>query len=235
MRTIRLEDIKIKDSFANSIPSDKKMKECRDNWEKYHRQDRFIVINHDGFLVDGYIQYLILKENGIEEAEIKIFNFKKNRWHRKNVRDWDTSHYRNEETIYVYGKHWNAKNQQYSKEYMWRVPKVWKNSGLYHKLEIGGKILVKTKFGVKVVTITRIEWHNECPIDMPVRRILKIFDNENADELTVTESIDVIKDAVNRISNNCEEKQGVDNYSIYDDVNVINSALRSIKDVQKMR
>ena len=56
MRRMKLSDIKINKAFANSIPKENKMEECRYNWRKYHKQDRYVVINRDNFLIDGYIQ-----------------------------------------------------------------------------------------------------------------------------------------------------------------------------------
>ena len=108
MRTMKLVDIKISDAFANSIPSEKKLNECRNNWTQYNRQDRYIVVNPDNVLIDGYIMYIVLKENGIEEAEVKTSTRRKKRWYRKNVEDWNVPHYRNEATTYVYGKHPNS-------------------------------------------------------------------------------------------------------------------------------
>lgn len=71
MKTMKLSDIRIKDSYTATTPRKEKMKECRDFWNENHKQDRYIVVNHDGVLVDGYIQYLILKENGIADAFVK--------------------------------------------------------------------------------------------------------------------------------------------------------------------
>lgn len=71
-RTMKLKDITIRDSFANTIPKEHKMKECRDYWEEHQEQDRYIVVDRNNVLVDGYIQYLVLKENGIEDVEIRI-------------------------------------------------------------------------------------------------------------------------------------------------------------------
>ena len=104
---MKLSDIKISDAFANSIPSGKKMEECRQNWNKWQRQDRYIVVNPGNVLIDGYIQYLVLKENNINEAQVKISDRRKKRWYRKNVEDWTVPHYKNEPTTYVYGKHPN--------------------------------------------------------------------------------------------------------------------------------
>ena len=86
MRRMKLSDIKISEAFANSVPREEKMNECRNNWNKWNRQDRFIVVNPDNVLIDGYIQYLVLKENKIDEAEIKISDRRKKRWYRKNVK-----------------------------------------------------------------------------------------------------------------------------------------------------
>ena len=65
MKTMKLSDIKIKDSFANSNPQIRKIEECRNYWNENHEQDRYLVVNHKDELIDGYIQYLILKENNV--------------------------------------------------------------------------------------------------------------------------------------------------------------------------
>lgn len=169
MRRMKLSEIKISEAFANSIPRSEKMEECRNNWNQWHRQDRFIVVNPDNVLIDGYIQYLVLKENNIEEAEIKISNRRKKRWHRKNVEDWNIPHYRNETTTYVYGTHPNSKNE---KEFVWRVPKSWSEVGWEDGLKIGDEILVATKFGIKPIVITKIKITDKCPVNMPVKRVV---------------------------------------------------------------
>ena len=98
MRRMKLADIKISEAFANSIPNEEKMNECRNNWNQWNHQDRYIVVNTGNVLIDGYIQYLILMEYKEEYAEVKISNRRKKRWYRKNVEDWNVPHYRNETT-----------------------------------------------------------------------------------------------------------------------------------------
>lgn len=71
-RMMKVEDIIVRESFLNTIPKENKMKECRDYWKENQKQDRYIVVDRNNVLVDGYIQYLVLKENGIEEAKIRI-------------------------------------------------------------------------------------------------------------------------------------------------------------------
>ena len=39
MRRMKLTDIKISEAFANSIPSEDKMNECRNNWNLRNRQE----------------------------------------------------------------------------------------------------------------------------------------------------------------------------------------------------
>lgn len=166
-RKMKLSDIKIKDSFAITTPKEEKMEECRNYWNTYHKQDRYIVVNDNNELIDGYIMYLILKENGEEEARIKISNKPKKRWYRKNIKDWTAPHYRNEETIYVYGVHPNSKC---TKEFCWRVPKNW--TWFAENVQVGDSILCRTKFGVAPVIVTKIEVLDNCPVDFAVKRVV---------------------------------------------------------------
>ena len=62
--TMNLADIKILSNFAKSTPRRKKYCKCAIYWIENHRQDRYLVINEDRYLIDGYIQYLVLKAMG---------------------------------------------------------------------------------------------------------------------------------------------------------------------------
>lgn len=168
MKKMKLSEIKISEAFTVSIPSEDKMNECRNNWNQWNRQDRYIVVNPDNILIDGYIQYLVLKENNVEEAEIKISTRRKKRWYRKNVEeDWNITNYRNETTAYIYGIHSRDKEK---KEYVWRVPKSKK--GFENGLLPGDSILVSTKYGIKSIIVTKIAWLDECPVDFPVKKVI---------------------------------------------------------------
>ena len=156
MKKIRLLDIIITEAFANSHPSDEKVQKYRKEFAKTGKQSKFLVINKYNVLIDGYIQYLILKENGIEEAEYIRSN-------RKNVEN-----YRNEMTTYIYGKH---ENSNCDKEFMWRVPKsmTW----FSENVQVGDSILCQTKFGIAPVIVTKVEVLDKCPVDFRVKRIAK--------------------------------------------------------------
>lgn len=157
---INIDEIVIKKPFLESIPKQKKIDKCRDYWIKNHRQDRDIILNSNYELVDGYIQYLILKEFDIENAIIKVSN---------KVRKHD---YRKEITTYVYGVHPNSICQ---KEYVWRVPITWNMSDLLP----GDMILCKTKYGISPVIVTKVEVLKNCPINSVVKKVAskKIYRN----------------------------------------------------------
>ena len=166
MRRMKLSDIKISEAFANSVPSEEKMNECRNNWNQWHRQDRYIVVNSDNVLIDGYIQYLILMEYKEEYAEVKISNRRKKRWERKNIKDWVAPRYKDNPTTYIYGYHPNSKD---IKTYMWRVPESW--NGWADNVQIGDMVMCTTKFGYAPVIVNKIEILDECPIDIPVKKV----------------------------------------------------------------
>ena len=167
----RLSEIKIKSSFENTTPKEYKLKECRNFWKEYGKQDRYIVVDHNGYLVDGYIQYLVLKENNIEEAEIVVSDVKRSWWKRKvkivrNVILTEPA-YRHEPTTYVYGYHPNCKNPR---EFVWRIPKNWK--WMKKTIQPGDVVVCATKYGKAPVVVTRVETLKECPTDLPVRLVV---------------------------------------------------------------
>lgn len=163
MKYMRLEDIKIKNSFSATTPKEEKMNECRQFWNTYHKQDRYIVIDNKNTLVDGYIQYLVLKENNIEVAEVHHSNKKKEKWFRKEKT------YKERTTTYIYGVHPNSKDIE---ERVWRVPNSWWQ-GWVNQLNIGDMMLVHTKHGLAPIEITKIEISDRSPVDIPVKTVVR--------------------------------------------------------------
>lgn len=174
MRKMKLSEIKIKPSFAETTPSEEKMEECRFNWRMYHKQDRYIVVDNEGYLIDGYIQYLILKEHKEEYAEVKISNCKKKRWYKKNISDWNIPRYKSEPTTYIYGTH---PNSNCNKEFTWRVPESW--TDFIENICVGDTILCATKYGYSPVVVTRVQALNRPPIEIPIKKVCnkKIWKN----------------------------------------------------------
>lgn len=168
MKRMKLDDIKIRESFENTTPSEEKMDECRYNWSWFHRQDRFIVVDHNNVLIDGYCMYLVLKENNQEYADVKIYHCRKKKWYRKNTKDWKIPRYKDNPTTYIYGTHPNSKD---TKTYMWRVPESW--NGWANNVQIGDTIVCATKNGYAPVVVNKIEVLDKCPLDIPVKKVCK--------------------------------------------------------------
>ena len=68
---MKLCDIRVRKSFRSSRPSKEKMEACRNYFKEHGTLDRDIIINEGKILIDGYIGYLVLKENDIEEWDVK--------------------------------------------------------------------------------------------------------------------------------------------------------------------
>ena len=144
---MKMSDIKIQDNFKISIPSNRKLQKCREYFKKHGTIDREIVLNKNGYLIDGYIGYLVLLENGIEDVEVVYIN----------------ENYVNK-TVYVFGCH-SGNN----KEYVWRVPKKVKVDNIV----VGSNVLVRTRFGIKTITVTRIETLCCPPVSIPVKKVIR--------------------------------------------------------------
>lgn len=169
-RVMKLSDIRIKGSFKNSIPNDYKLAQCREYWDQHGFYLHDIVVNNKDYLVNGYIQYLLLKENGIQDVVVKDFDKKVYKRRKLKVRknsNKKSKSYRDMETLYVFGIYPGR-----TKERVWRV------SNKFQKeweciLSVGDTVFAKTKYGNAPIIVTRIERLSECPVDMPVKRIAK--------------------------------------------------------------
>lgn len=167
-RMMKLSDIKIYDCYKAYTPRNYKINECRNYWNNHQEQDRYLVVNKDGYLIDGYIQYLILTENNIEYAKVAYSNVRKYALNRiKNKKHIEPA-YRVQNTTYIYGIHPNLKS---TKERIWRVPDSWK--GWENDLLPGDKILVSTKNGIAPIIITNIKYLDTCPVDFPVKKVVR--------------------------------------------------------------
>lgn len=159
--TVKLSSIKIPKSYVATTPSEKKVKTKRKKYKK--GKLKAITINTDGFLINGYINYLILKENNVKDAEVNIVDIKKN--DNSNVPE----SYRNTRTTYIYGKHPNDKSE---KIYTWRIPNAesWKE---FSKTVLPDDLIFcKTKFGCSPVIVQAIQTVDKCPVKFPVKKVL---------------------------------------------------------------
>lgn len=162
---VKLEDIKISETFANSIPNENKMVECREFWRYEGKQDRPIVLNKKNTLIDGYVMYLILKEHKEEYAEVTYTKKHNRRYERLSKVE---PSYKNTPTTYIFGVH---PNSNCSKEFVWRVPASWGNWA--DNIEIGDTVLCQTKFGFSPVIVNRVKVLDKPPVEMIVKKVVR--------------------------------------------------------------
>lgn len=142
----KVKDIKIKDEFKQTRPSRAKIEACEEYFKTHGTLDREIIIDENGCLIDGYIGYLILTKNNVETVETLLPSQAKK--------------------TFVFGRHSDT-----GKEYVWIVPRRKHNM----KIAIGDKILVKTKYGVKPVNVTRVEIAVDPPVSFKIKPFIKLL------------------------------------------------------------
>ena len=121
--------IKIPRKFSASNPNEDKLAACRRFYRINHRLNRDIVVDENMELKDGYIGYLILKENHVSTVAVRQKNFSR--------------------ITIVYGVHPGVE-----KEYCWRIIDETENK---QNLRVGSHAIVRTRFGDVEVLVTKIE------------------------------------------------------------------------------
>lgn len=145
LRKINLDDIKISRSFARTHPRESKVQAVENYYKCHKRVDKNIILDHDNNLVDGYIRYLVLKAHG-----------------KKSTRQYEYA-----TQIYIYGKH-----SDNGKEFVWRLDNNTKNK---ESIKVGVKAKVKTKWGLKPITVTKIKELNKPPIKGKIKAVTAII------------------------------------------------------------
>ena len=170
---MRLSEIKIPEEFKNSTPNVNKYFKCDKYYMETGRQDRYLIVDENNVLMDGYIMYLVLVNNGAEYGETRILNlnghsytWKKRKRYGRLVPKEKAITYKKKPTVYVYGKHPNRGDQ---KEYVWRLPQTWED--MRHELRQGDLIYCKTKFGVRPVVVTKIVKRDLWETALQVRKV----------------------------------------------------------------
>ena len=138
---MKLSEIKISNAFKEHEPSESKMEKCRKKFRK-GKMDRQIVLDGNGYLIDGYVLYKVLEENNYSEDIPVVYR---------------------KPTTYVYGKHPGN-----NKEYIWRVPKKYKG---FDKKQ-GDVVLVHSNGTIQLVTITRIIKSNIPPTNRRIKTVV---------------------------------------------------------------
>lgn len=148
---MKVSEIKIKHDFKQTTPSEEKMQACRAYFNENGKLDRDIIIDKYGFLCDGYVGYLVLVENDIDEIDVVYNQVPKS----KN-------------NTYVFAHHSGS-----DKEYVWKVPKKINAKDI----KVGGSVLVQTRFGIKTVTVTRVKTLSVPPVTTQIKKIIRCLAN----------------------------------------------------------
>ena len=170
---MKLSEIKIPADFESSIPNTYKYNKCERYYKENHKQDRYLIVNENNYLIDGYIMYLVLKNNGAEYGDVRIvilngrkYTDKQRNKYGKLVPPEKVISYKEKPTTYVYGIHYKGFNH---KTYMWRIPSTW--TVMIKELQPGDKVYCKTRFGKVPVIVTQIETKDKIDTDMIVRKV----------------------------------------------------------------
>ena len=163
MKTMKMSDIIIPESFAQTHPRKEKIDACKEHWIKTGRQSKYVVVNKENMLTDGYVMYLVLKELGVDE--VKIIRSRKGWKIDNHVKEPD---YRTENTTYVWGVHPNSPDR---KIYVWRVPNCESWDEFKKNITVGDMIFCYAKGKVSPVIIKAIQTTNTCPTPLDVKKV----------------------------------------------------------------
>lgn len=130
---VLISDIIIPDEFTKTTPKNSKVERIREYFNVYNSIDEPITISSGNVLMDGYIRYLIAKENNIQSIPCIISD--KNLNLKKPMK-------------YIAGSFDNGL------EYIWKIR---------NKLDVnvGDKVLVANKNGSAVVTVVKVFYSND--------------------------------------------------------------------------
>lgn len=154
---MKLNDIMIQTRFMKQDPSLEKLCKCKRYYKKHKQLDREIVVDQNGVLLDGYVGYLVLRENGVSECDVRIEN--------TCAALESECDYRYTKTTYIVGKHGNNPN-----EYIWRIAK---DTILSDCIVLGSDVLVESQNGNKVVSVINMFTLNHPPVPDYVRKVLR--------------------------------------------------------------
>lgn len=170
---IKFNDIIISENFLQHPPSDKKYEMHLKFLEKHGYFKKSIIVDENGVLIDGYCTYLLGLQFPERLNEIYILS--------KNQANFCT---------YIYGIHKKpVQNAQKPKEYVWKIVQNNKKMSDYCDKHIlpGDLAVVDTKFGEKVVIVTKIVKSQTKPIKKPIKKVIDLItkDSINTDSLTI--------------------------------------------------
>ena len=143
MTRINIKEIIIPDSFKNSKPNDQKVEMKRQYYNKNRQIQKPLLVDENNVLLDGYIWYLLLLENGFD-GYVGVDVVKKPRVSQS----------------YVWARHPGN-----PKIYVWKCP----SNAKYYRGDI---ILVETSKGPSAVVVENYGVLYYPPIDRKIRNVI---------------------------------------------------------------
>lgn len=90
-----LSSLEVSKAFKKHPPKNWKKKQCEEFFGRYGMQDRYIVLNHNNVIIDGYVMYCVLKQKKIEFAEVVYSDTPKPELNRKSKEDFGRGRHTN--------------------------------------------------------------------------------------------------------------------------------------------
>ena len=134
-------DIQIYPCYEEHPPKPEKMEHKAQYFEQTGRFQSEIILDKDGYLIDGYTSYLLAREQGMKRVLIR---------------------YGKRQIIKAY--HWEG-----GKLYEWELPQ-----SMIDRVSAGDKVLVPTKHGPKVVTVSAVEPYRPQEYIQKLRTAIKV-------------------------------------------------------------
>lgn len=153
---IYIEEIKVPKRFKRTTPSPKKVEKVRKYYQEHGKLDKDIVINRDGYIIDGYIRYLVIREvDNVDFVSVVVVNDGTHRYEKEPEG----------EITYVYGVHDTS-----PKEYVWKITR---NTGNSTEICPGCRAFVHTVHGKQKITVTRVEKGDKPPVSGKIRSVVR--------------------------------------------------------------
>lgn len=150
--------------FMQTVPAAHKIDKVKEYYKSNGKLDKPIMLSKNNVLVDGYIRYIVAKENGLSEIEYIVQS-------PKNKSDNQSDNRRMVITLIV------GKFSDNDKEYIWRLP--FKKD---MNVEIGDMAIVNVKVkGLKkraLVNVVNVFQSDNYKM-MKHRLVVKVFKQKN--------------------------------------------------------
>ena len=138
---MEVDDIQIYPCYEEHPPKPEKMEHKAQYFEQTGRFQSEIILDKDGYLIDGYTSYLLAQQQGMRRVLIR---------------------YGKRQIIRAYHREGGAL-------YEWELPQ-----SMIDRVSSGDKVLVPTKHGPKVVTVSAVEPYRPQEYIQKLRTAIKV-------------------------------------------------------------